>query len=146
MKLWDYSHLWGNVQGRIAPIISLFLGIRVGFLVKVIQPFVQKLIIWEEIKTHGYLALIIVIVMGTDSILTIFSVGKLQMSTKSWNERLNTRMKLDEGKLNQAFDKLMETLSWNQKRFLTSFPQLKFTDTKKFNKFKNRWIKKRRES
>lgn len=146
MKLWDYSHLWGNVQGRIAPIISLFLGIRVGFLVKVIQPFVQKLIIWEEIKTHGYLALIIVIVMGTDFIRTIFSVEKLQMSTKSWNERLNTRMKLDEGKLNQAFDKLMETLSWNQKRFLTSFPQLKFTDTKKFNKFKNRWIKKRRES
>ena len=36
MKLWDYSHLWGNVQGRIAPIISLFWGIRVGFIVKVI--------------------------------------------------------------------------------------------------------------
>lgn len=118
----------------------------VGFLVKVIQPFVQKLITWEEIKTHGYLALIIVIVMGTDFILTIFSVEKLHMSTKSWNGRLNTRMKLDEGKLNQAFDKLVETLSWNQKRFLTSFPQLKFTDTKKFNQFKNRWIKKRRES
>ena len=146
MKLWDYSHLWGNVQGRIAPIISLFWGIRVGVLVKVIQPFVQKLITWEEIKTHGYLALIIVIVMGTDFILTIFSVEKLHMSTKSWNGRLNTRMKLDEGKLKQAFDKLMETLSWNQKRFLTSFPQLKFTDTKKFNQFKNRWIKKRRES
>ena len=136
----------GHVQGKIAPIISLFLGIRVGFLVKVIQQFVQKLIIWEEIKTHGYLALIIVIVMGTDFILTIFSVEKLHMSTKSWNGRLNTRMKLDEGKLNQAFDKLMKTLSWNQKRFLTSFPQLKFTDTKKFNQFKNRWIKKRRES
>ena len=136
----------GHVQGKIAPIISLFLGIRVGFLVKVIQPFVQKLITWEEIKTHGYLALIIVIVMGTDFILTIFSVEKLHMSTKSWNGRLNTRMKLDEGKLNQSFDKLMETLSWNQKRFLTSFPQLKFTDTKKFNQFKNRWIKKRRES
>ena len=139
MKLWDYSHLWGNIQGRVAPIISLFWGIGVVFLVKVIQPFVQKLITWEEIKTHGYLALIIVIVMGTDFILTIFSVEKLHMSTKSWNERLNTRMKLDEGKL-------METLSWNQKRFLTSFPQLKFTDTKKFNQFKNRWIKKRRES
>ncbi len=146
MKLWDYSHLWGNIQGRVAPIISLFWGIGVVFLVKVIQPFVQKLITWEEIKTHGYLALIIVIVMGTDFILTIFSVEKLHMSTKSWNERLNTRMKLDEIKLNQAFDKLMETLSWNQKRFLTSFPQLKFTDTKKFNQFKNRWIKKRRES
>lgn len=139
MKLWDYSHLWGNIQGRVAPIISLFWGIGVVFLVKVIQPFVQKLITWEEIKTHVYLALIIVIVMGTDFILTIFSVEKLHMSTKSWNERLNTRMKLDEGKL-------METLSWNQKRFLTSFPQLKFTDTKKFNQFKNRWIKKRRES
>lgn len=84
--------------------------------------------------------------MGTDFILTIFSVEKLHISTKSWNERLDTRIKLDETKLNQAFDKLMGTLSWNQKRFLTSFPQLKFTDTRKFNQFKNRWIKKRRES
>lgn len=128
------------------PNYFFILGDRGSLSVKVIQPFIQKLITWEEIKTHGYLALIIVIVMGTDFILTIFSVEKLHMSTKSWNERLNTRMKLDEGKLNQAFDKLMETLSWNQKRFLTSFPQLKFTDTKKFNQFKNRWIKKRRES
>lgn len=24
MKLWDYSHLWGNLQGRVAPQISLF--------------------------------------------------------------------------------------------------------------------------
>ncbi len=42
MKLWDYSHLWGNVQGRVAPVISLFWGVGVVFLVKIIQPFIQK--------------------------------------------------------------------------------------------------------
>ena len=69
-------------------------------------------------------------VLGIDALHreTAVSVGGRDKSVRYWN------------------DKLMETLSWNQKRFLTSFPQLKFTDTKKFNQFKNRWIKKRRES
>lgn len=74
MKLWDYSHLWGNVQGRVAPVISLFWGVGVVFLVKIIQPFIQKIINWEEARTHGYLALIILLGMGTDFVLTIISV------------------------------------------------------------------------
>ena len=68
--------------------------------------------------------------MGTDFVLTIISVEKFHISTKRWDERLNTQIKLDESRLNQRFDKLLESLSWNQKRFLTSFPQLKFTDIK----------------
>lgn len=42
MVLWDYSHLWGNLQGRVAPVISLFWGVGVVLLVKFVQPQVQK--------------------------------------------------------------------------------------------------------
>ena len=147
MKLWDYSHLWGNVQGRVAPVISLFWGVGVVFLVKIIQPFIQKIINWEEARTHGYLALIILLGMGTDFVLTIISVEKFHISTKRWDERLNTQIKLDENKLNQRFDKLLESLSWNQKRFLTSFPQLKFTDIDQFNAIKHkRMIRRKNKS
>lgn len=143
MKLWDYSHLWGNIQGRVAPIISLFWGLGVVFLVKIVQPFIQKIINWEEAKTHGYLALMILLVMGTDFILTIISVEKLHLSTKHWDERLNAQLKVDENKLNDRFDKLLESFSWNQKRLLTSFPHLKFTDARHFNEAKRRLISRR---
>ena len=143
MKLWDYSHLWGNIQGRVAPIISLFWGLGVVFLVKIVQPFIQKIINWEEARTHGYLALMILLVMGTDFILTIISVEKLHLSTKHWDERLNAQLKVDENKLNDRFDKLLESFSWNQKRLLTSFPHLKFTDVRHFNEVKHRLISRR---
>ena len=143
MKLWDYSHLGGNIQGRVAPIISLCWGLGVIFLVKIVQPFIQKIINWEEAKTHGYLALMILLVMGTDFILTIISVEKLHLSTKHWDERLNAQLKVDENKLNDRFDKLLESFSWNQKRLLTSFPHLKFTDARHFNEAKRRLISRR---
>lgn len=143
MKLWDYSHLWGNIQGRVAPIISLFWGLGVVFLVKIVQPFIQKIINWEEAKTNGYLALMILLVMGTDFILTIISVEKLHLSTKHWDERLNAQLKVDENKLNDRFDKLLESFSRNQKRLLTSFPHLKFTDVRHFNEVKHRLISRR---
>ena len=56
----------GKCTGRVAPVISLFWGVGVVFLVKIIQPFIQKIINWEEARTHGYLALIILLGMGTD--------------------------------------------------------------------------------
>lgn len=82
MKLWDYSHLKGNIQGRVAPQISFFWGIGVVLLVKFVQPFIQRIINWEESWTHGMLALIIVLVMGTDTILSVISVENsiLQLS------------------------------------------------------------------
>ena len=119
------------------------LGIRGCFLSKIVQPFIQKIINWEEAKTHGYLALMILLVMGTDFILTIISVEKLHLSTKHWDERLNAQLKVDENKLNDRFDKLLESFSWNQKRLLTSFPHLKFTDARHFNEAKRRLISRR---
>lgn len=161
MILWDYSNLWGNIQGRVAPEISLFWGIGVVLLVKYIQPFVQKIISFEEAKTHGMLALIVVLVMGGDFICTIFSVRKLHATTKVWDERLNKKIKevkLDaeahaksfidkhqvrEEVLKQAKKlKPNHKLTWNGRRLLNSYSKMKFNDTKKFQSFKNE-LKKR---
>ena len=166
MKLWDYSKLKGSIQGRVAPEISLFWGIGVVFLVRYIQPFVQRIINWEEAKAHGWLAVIIVIVMGTDMVLTMFSVHKLHISTKQWDNRINQRLEslrqrireagpeegqrlhqwlanwraeiIDNGEL-QRFN---HKLSWNQRRLIKSFPKMKITDTKHFNEIKKNLVKK----
>lgn len=154
LKLWDYSHLWGNIQGRVAPIISLFWGVGVVVLVKLLQPQVQKVINWEEAKTHGYLALMIVIGMGIDFIATIISVEKFHTSTQMWDERINNFLdklptKLDHNKLHEAVVehlneiKPKRKLSWNQRRLLKSFPKLRVNDASHFNNIKKNLIQKK---
>ena len=159
MKLWDYSDLWGNLQGRIAPQISLFWGIGVVILVRYIQPFIQRVINWEEGWTHGMLALLIVVGMGTDTVLTMISIKHFHMATKQWDQRINAfqeqlreRVKKalpEERQLrrhqlehwDQTFvDHLQKhpgtALSWNERRMIKSFPKMKVLDAKRFNKVK----------
>lgn len=160
MKLWDYSHLKGNLQGRVAPQISFFWGLGVILLVKFIQPLVQRIINWEEAWTHGALALIICLVMGTDTVLTVISVKKFHTTTQQWDQRAAAYRKKLRERLETAApeDQLVlkhhlhewhhqfahrlnkegasQQLSWNQRRLLKSFPQMKVTDSKYFNKYR----------
>ena len=159
MKLWDYSHLWGNLQGRVAPVISLFWGIGVVVLVRFIQPFIQRVINLEEMRTHGFLALIVAVAMGTDTVLTIISVEHFHTTTQMWEKRVVAFQERLRGRIEQALpeekpvlvqrlhswrtdflehleDRPAYHLSWNQRRFVKSFPQMKMLDAKRFNKIK----------
>lgn len=46
VKLWDYSGLWGNVQGIICPQFSLYWTILSAVFYFFVQPYVIKLILW----------------------------------------------------------------------------------------------------
>lgn len=163
MVLWDYSNLWGNIQGRVAPVISLFWGFGVIILVKFVQPFIQKVINWEEMKTHGALAAMIVVGMGTDLVLTIISVRRFHATTQMWNERINARLDKLHARVEQTTDdwKLRKNLanwhedmikhideirpkrrlSWNQRRLINSFAKMKFDDAERFENLKQDLIK-----
>ena len=165
MKLWDYSHLWGNLQGRVAPQISFFWGIGVVLLVRFIQPFIQRVINWEEAHTHGMLALLVVLVMGTDTVLTIFSVRHFHTTTQQWEQRavayqekLKQRLasalpeerpalarRLDNWHtdlLKRRSELRLHRLNWNERRLVKSFPKLKVLDAKHFNELKKDLLKK----
>ncbi|MGM9891639.1 putative ABC transporter permease [Limosilactobacillus sp.] len=166
MKLWDYSQLWGNLQGRIAPAISLFWGIGVVLLVHFIQPFVQEVINWEEMWTHGFLALFITVGMGTDTVMTVFSIRHFHMTTKQWDQRINAFQERLRQRLQAAsepeeralrrqqladwrqsfIDRLEEgssrRLNWNERRLIKSFPRMKVLDAKRFNQVKQDLLKK----
>ena len=105
------------------------------------------------------LALIIVLVMGTDTILSVISVEKFHITTQQWDERAAAyRKKLLDQLEKQPKDKLAikdhlkigngtcstskqrgagKQLSWNHRRLIKSFPKLKMTDSKYFNNYKN---------
>lgn len=164
LKLWDYSNLWGNLQGRIAPIISLFWGAGVVFLVKWVQPGVQRLVDWEENLTHGWLAAIITLILCTDTVLTMISVFHFHRTTKEVDENFKASLRQLRAKLRTAtpierpslrrqvdnlhllfrhhFDELRpkQPFSWNHRRLLHSFPQLKVLDAQHFNATKQEWL------
>lgn len=161
MKLWDYSNLWGNLQGRIAPAISLFWGVGVVILAWFIQPLVQRVINWEESWTHGFLAMFITVAMITDTAMTIFiSIRHFHMTTKQWDQRIRafqeqlhqrirTAAQPEERALRkrqlanwrQAFIAHLEKrpeqlLRWNERRLIKSFPKMRVLDAKRFNQIK----------
>ncbi|MDE6059044.1 MAG: hypothetical protein K2G44_03285 [Clostridia bacterium] len=46
IKLWDYSNRWGNLQGIICPLFSLFWVLVAAFYYFVIDPYVIDSIVW----------------------------------------------------------------------------------------------------
>lgn len=149
MKLWDYSNEFGNIQGRIAPAISLFWGFGIVILVKFIQPSVM----WLIAHTSDWVALAIVIIMTADFIWTVTDTVKFQQAASSFEkyahaeqERLHESVKKEFGDLAQqteVFSKRLEDLRlhinerlkargiepfrFNQRRLLRNYRQFRLT-------------------
>lgn len=93
LKLWDYSNLWGNIQGRVAPAISLFWGVAVDVLVLFIQPPVMRLVEWIHVNSGGLAASIIIAVMGTDTIITVVHVRQFQEHARELEAHIDAQRK-----------------------------------------------------
>ena len=46
VRLWDYSHLWGNIQGIICPVFSLAWAAIAIFYDCLIHPYIQEALQW----------------------------------------------------------------------------------------------------
>ena len=46
VKLWDYSDMWGNIQGIICPLFSLFWAILGAVYLFFIHPYITKALFW----------------------------------------------------------------------------------------------------
>ncbi len=67
MKLWDYSTLPFNIEGRVAVPVSLFWGVGCIILIKLVNPPVQNWIHDFNAITHSWGVLLILI--ATKSLL-----------------------------------------------------------------------------
>lgn len=162
IKLWDYSKLWGNIHGTVAPMTSILWAIAIVLTVKYLQPFIQTWVNIEEKDIHGWLAVSIIIIMGIDLVLTIFSIEKMNNMAKMWDthidqfiERVRAKVESrmhEKGKLKvgdwhhsviQHYDELQPyKLSWNHKRMLKNFSNLTILDAPKFMEIKKDILKK----
>ncbi|WP_295745869.1 putative ABC transporter permease [uncultured Limosilactobacillus sp.] len=141
MKLWDYSNHWGNLQGRVAPVISLFWGVGTVLLVRYVQPAVLKFINFVEFETAHWAAIGVALVMSTDAVITILSTAQFKAHAAIWEQRIhaeNQRLHvqlldaMDQHRFNQ--EKRRARLAqlvhptWNERRMMHNYPALKLKE------------------
>ena len=158
MKLWDYSQEFGNIQGRIAPRISLFWGFGIVVLVEFIQPGVM----WLINHLNDWVALGIVIVMTADLIWTVMDTVKFQQAAATFENYVRTEQAKmlksvreefnDWTKQKEVFAKRLENLRlrlnenlkikgvqhfrFNQRRMLRNYSQFSLTTAPFFNEIR----------
>lgn len=141
MKLWDYSNLWGNLDGRVAPAISLFWAVGTVILVRFIQPSIMAFVTYLQLKTDHWAAIGVAFVMSGDTVITVLNTGQFRQHAAIWeqrvkaeNERLHIQLldAIDQQRLNQQKRRarLAELVhpNWNERRIMHNYPRLKLAE------------------
>ncbi len=133
---WDYSDKILNINGRICLLYSVFWGILTVFLVKVINPKIDKIydkIISRFNKRSIKICLSILIAfLAIDCALTAYAQEKFIIRMVVEND-INVE-NLEEYKKeyektynNKIISKIINTL-WNNKKMIKTFPNIKIED------------------
>lgn len=69
MKLWDYTHVPLNIEGRVAVPVSLFWGVGCLLLIKIINPMIQD-VIHDFITTTNHLGPIVLAALFAGDVLS----------------------------------------------------------------------------
>lgn len=133
---WDYSDKILNINGRICLLYSVFWGILTVFLVKVINPKIDKIydkIISRFNKRSIKICLSILIAfLAIDCVLTAYAQEKFIIRMVVEND-INVE-NLEEYKKeyektynNKIISKIINTL-WNNEKMIKTFPNIKIED------------------
>lgn len=86
MRLWDYSKQPFNIGGYICLKFSLLWGLACVFILKLIHPMFEKLVLFIPIKLSAVLAVIFSAVFVADLIVTLIEARKLPNRLKAIDE------------------------------------------------------------
>ncbi len=135
-KWWDYSNNILNINGRVCLLYSVFWGILTIFLIKKLNPFIDK--IMKKIVSklplkwvQAFLACLILFLM-TDCIVTcyaqdIFVTRMIIEHDIQTTDRLSRQEKYQ---MIQEKNQLFHFVStyWNDKKMIQTFPNMKIED------------------
>ncbi len=109
---WDYHNVPFNIQGRIALPVSAFWGVGCVLVVRVIQPFVTKIV---EALYNSFGVVIpaaILCIMAADTVFSILNMFSLQKFLKDFHTKLESQAKNLESSLkirSQHFSDFIES-------------------------------------
>ena len=72
LRLWDYSHCWGNIQGLICPLFTFFWGVLSALYYFLLYPPLRRLVVW--FVAHPLFSFIVGVCFGIFLIDLCFSV------------------------------------------------------------------------
>ena len=96
IKLWDYTNRWGNIQGIICPLFTLFWGLICALFHFVISPEVDKWVIW--FIGHPYFNFVIGIIYGI-MIVDVFYSFNITRKIKEFAKSNKVIIAMEEFKL-----------------------------------------------
>lgn len=133
---WDYSDKILNINGRICLLYSVFWGLLTVFLVKVINPRIDK--IYEKIinkfskKSIKICLTLLITFLAIDCLLTAYAQEKFIIRMVVENninvENLEEYKKEYERTYNNKITSDVINKFWNNKKMIKTFPNIKIED------------------
>lgn len=132
VRWWDYSNRFLNINGRICLLYSIFWGLLAIYLMKVINPRVDKLINWLKTKINinvaKTLTLITTILLFIDCVASGFAIS-FCLIRKSVENNLNIANKeqtIEAYNKIYGNEKLKEFIYkyWNDEKMVLTYPNL----------------------
>ena len=136
VKWWDYSNMPLNIDGRICVFYSLFWGFLAIYLMKYLNPKIDKLIDWIKKKISlsklKVITMTIIIFLLIECVLTGYAISLFLIRMIAIND-INVP---DKEKVEIAYEKIYgeERISnfiykyWGDKKMIRTFPNLKVKD------------------
>lgn len=119
IRFWDYAYVGLNLNGRICIRYSIFWGILSVLLIKVIKPYIDKII--NRIPNTKPLNIGIIILLAVDCIVTVWAINTYQ------NRVLRQYYNIEN--TNQAKLKYyIEEKLFSNDKMKKTFPNLRYTD------------------
>lgn len=132
VRWWDYSNRFLNINGRICLLYSIFWGLLAIYLMRVINPRVDKLINWLKTKINinvaKTLTLITIILLFIDCVASGFAIS-FCLIRKSVENNLNIANKeqtIEAYNKIYGNEKLKEFIYkyWNDEKMVLTYPNL----------------------
>lgn len=141
MRWWDYSRYKFNIKGRVCLLNSTLFGLLCVILVEWVHPVVIKLVSLLNPTSQLNLALLLLLIIGADFIVSLISVlnlkqrlatlnqlyEELQSILQNINEKNQDRML----ELKQKIIEVKQSFKTSERRLIRAFPTM---NSKKFDK------------
>ena len=132
IKWWDYSNMPFNINGRICILFTVFWGVLALGLMRLINPYIERMIDSIPKKIFNFLTIFLTIFLLFDLLFTSF--GLKVFYTRLIKEH-NLQMK-DQRNL-MVTDEIMESdivqylskTAFSDEKVLKTFPNIKYEDT-----------------
>ena len=132
VRWWDYSNRFLNINGRICLLYSIFWGLLAIYLMRVINPRVDKLINWLKTKINinvaKTLTLITTILLFIDCVASGFAISfcLIRKSVENNLNIANKKQTIEAYNKIYGNEKLKEFIYkyWNDEKMVLTYPNL----------------------